>query len=115
MSKETFSEKISHLMYQKIKAVESLNPRVFFEKDANFEVALCLAYMTLSKEKIIKKEMKNSDRMGREDAPNFVEVGKKMLKEIDGQYIMKKYNLKPGLELKEKLRQERIEWIKENM
>jgi len=57
----------------------------------------------------------NSDRMGREDAPNFVEVGKKMLKEIDGQYIMKKYNLKPGLELKEKLRQERIEWIKENM
>jgi len=65
MSKETFSEKISHLMYQKIKAVESLSPRVFFEKDANFEVALCLAYMTLSKEKIIKKEIKNTDRLGR--------------------------------------------------
>ena len=54
----------------------------------------------------------NSDRMGREDAPNFEEIGNKLLKEIDGEYIMKKYNLKPGLELKEKLRQERIEWMK---
>jgi len=56
----------------------------------------------------------NSDRKGRENAPNFVEIGNKLLKEIDGEYIMKKYNLKPGLELKEKLRQERIEWMKEN-
>ncbi|MBR6504544.1 MAG: HD domain-containing protein [Clostridia bacterium] len=56
----------------------------------------------------------NSDRMGREDAQNFVEVGNKMLKEIDGEYVMRKYNLKPGLELKEKLRQERIEWFREN-
>ena len=54
----------------------------------------------------------NSDRMGRGDAPNFAEIGSKMLKEIDGEYIIKKYNLKPGLELKEKLRQERIEWMK---
>jgi len=57
----------------------------------------------------------NSDRMGREDAPNFAQIGKKMLKEIDGEYVIKKYNLKPGVELKEKLRQERIEWVKENM
>jgi len=56
----------------------------------------------------------DSDRMGREDAPNFVEIGNKLLKEIDGKYIMKKYNLKPGLELKEKLKQERIVWMKAN-
>ena len=56
----------------------------------------------------------NSDRMGREDAPQFAKIGNKMLKEIDGEYVMKKYSLKPGLELKEKLRQERIEWVKEN-
>ena len=30
-------------------------------------------------------------------------LGKKMLKEINGEYVMKKYNLKQGLELKEKL------------
>lgn len=57
----------------------------------------------------------NSDRMGRKDAPNFVGIGNRLLKEIDGKYIMKKYNLKPGIELKEKLRQERITWMKENI
>ena len=54
----------------------------------------------------------NSDRMGRNDAFDFTKIGIKLLKDIDGVYIMEKYNLKPGLELKEKLRQERIEWIK---
>lgn len=65
MSKQTFAHSASDLMYKKIKAFEYLEPSLFFEKDDDFELLLCLAYMTLSKEKIIKKELKNPDRMGR--------------------------------------------------
>ena len=65
MSKKTFSEKISESMYKKIKAIEYGNINAFLEKDENFEIALCLSYMTLSKEKIIEKDMKNNDRMSR--------------------------------------------------
>jgi len=65
MSKESFSEKISETMYKKLKAIEYYSPAYFLEHDENFEIALCLAYMTLSKEKIIDKEMKNKDRLGR--------------------------------------------------
>lgn len=44
---------------------------------------------------------------------NFVEIGKKMLKEIDGEYIRKKYNnLNPGREFGAKLHEERIQWLK---
>lgn len=65
MSKETFSEKISFLMYDKIKNLEYLDTDCFFYKDDFFEISLCLAYMTLSKEKLIKKDMKETDRLGR--------------------------------------------------
>ena len=65
MSKKVFSEKISESMNRKISAIENMAFDDFFEKDYFFEVALCLSYMTLSKEKIIAKDMKNHDRMGR--------------------------------------------------
>lgn len=42
----------------------------------------------------------------------FAKIGKEMLKEIDGEYIKSKYRILPGLELKDKMHQERIEWMK---
>lgn len=65
MSKETFSKTISELMYHKIKSIEYHVPNDFFQKDIYFEFILCLTYLTLTKEKIIKKEIKNNDRLGR--------------------------------------------------
>lgn len=65
MSKETFSKKISESMYKKINAIEQEKKDIFLEQDENFEIALCLSYMTLSKEKIIAKDMKNTNRMDR--------------------------------------------------
>ncbi len=44
----------------------------------------------------------------------FGKIGKEMLKEIDGEYVKNKYNLSPGLELRDKMHQERIEWMKRN-
>ncbi len=42
----------------------------------------------------------------------FGKIGKEMLKEIDGEYVKNKYHLSPGPELRDKMHQERIEWIK---
>ncbi len=45
----------------------------------------------------------------------FGKVGKQMLKEIDGKYIKSKYNLSPGMELRDKMHQERVEWMKNEL
>ena len=55
---------------------------------------------------------------GRENNKNdisFEDIGRRCLKEIDGQYIQNKYGLKPGIEFGEKLHQERIKWMKEEI
>ena len=41
----------------------------------------------------------------------FAEIGNKMLKEINGEFIKRKYNISEGLKLQEKLHQERINWL----
>ena len=65
MSKQTFSQKISESIYKKINSIENMDINAFLKKDEYFEIALCLSYMTLSKEKIIKKDIKNKDRIAR--------------------------------------------------
>lgn len=65
MSKKSFSQEIDHIMYRKIKSLENSYYNDFFNKDEYFELVLCLAYMTLSKEKIIKKDMKDNRRLER--------------------------------------------------
>ncbi len=65
MSKESFSQKINNSMLNKMSVLENMDANSFFKKDDYFEIALCFAYMTLSKEKIISKDMKNTDRMAR--------------------------------------------------
>ena len=46
---------------------------------------------------------------------NFCKIGTKKLKEIDGEYIINKYNLKPGIEFGKKLHEERVKWLKNNL
>lgn len=65
MSKIDFSQKMSSVMEHKINSLESLNYNEFLKKNEYFELALCLAYLTLSKEKIIDKELKNPKRLDR--------------------------------------------------
>ena len=65
MSKKSFSQEIDKLMYRKTKSLELGYYNDFFKKDEYFELVLCLAYMTLSKEKIIKKDMRDNRRLER--------------------------------------------------
>ena len=44
---------------------------------------------------------------------NFLDIGKRCLKEINGDYIKNKYNIKEGIEFYNFLRQERITWMKQ--
>ncbi len=61
------------------------------------------------------REIDASKEEIKEERYNFYGIGTKMLKAIDGDYIIKKYNLKPGIELGKKLHEERVKWLKENM
>ena len=45
----------------------------------------------------------------------FLPYGKPLYRQLNGEYIEKKYNLKPGLQFGNKLHEERIKWIKENL
>jgi len=42
----------------------------------------------------------------------FLEIGNKLLDEIDGEYIKRKYNLDNGIEFGNKLHEERVKFIK---
>lgn len=65
MSKLEFSKNVKETMIKKINALENLDYEEFMKKDEYFELVLCLAYLTLSKEKIIEKDMKNPNRLER--------------------------------------------------
>mgnify|MGYP003306031602 CR=1 FL=1 len=58
------------------------------------------------------------DRWREEEIPKdivFDKIGKECIKQIDGNYIMKKYKIKDMKDIGELLRKERIEWIKKNI
>ena len=64
MSKSSFSENITLVFNDKLKGLR-YNPSTILESSEYYELALCLAYLTLSKEKIIHKDMKNNKRLER--------------------------------------------------
>ena len=43
----------------------------------------------------------------------FLEIGNRMLSEINGEYIKEKYDIKNGIEFGNKLHEERVKWMKE--
>lgn len=45
---------------------------------------------------------------------NFEKISNEMLRKINGQYIINKYNIKDGRILKDKLKEERMYWLREN-
>lgn len=42
----------------------------------------------------------------------FVDIGKKLLSEINGEFIKKKYNIGSGIDFGNKLHEERVKWMK---
>ena len=55
----------------------------------------------------------NCDKGGRAEGDiDFLSIGKKCLESVTASMVSKKYNLKPGIALGKKLREERISWMK---
>ena len=44
---------------------------------------------------------------------NFAKIGKKMIKEVNGETIKEKYNISEGIKIGKKLHEERVRWFKE--
>lgn len=42
----------------------------------------------------------------------FLEIGNRLLSEVDGEYIKEKYNIENGIEFGNKLHEERVKFIK---
>ena len=56
----------------------------------------------------------NCDKFGRTSRDlDFEKIGKKCLEEVNAEYVKKKYNLKEGILLGKRLREERIMWMKQ--
>ena len=49
------------------------------------------------------------------DEIDFETIGNECLNKINGEYIQKKYGLKPGIQLRNKLHEERIEYMKDTV
>ncbi len=45
----------------------------------------------------------------------FLEVGNKMLSEVDGEHIKQKYNIENGIKFGQKLHEERVKWMKKSL
>lgn len=61
------------------------------------------------------RHLENNKEEIKDKQYNFHDIGKKMLEEINGDYIIEKYNLKPDMEFGKKLHEERIKWFKNNV
>ena len=51
----------------------------------------------------------------KEDHIKFADIGNKLMTTINGNYIKEKYNLEEGIKIKEKMHQERVNWLKDNI
>lgn len=60
---------------------------------------------------VVISDKMSGNRNSNIDEINFEKIGKKCLNEIDGQYIQNKYKIKPGKQLGNKLHEERIKWL----
>lgn len=64
--------------------------------------------------KIVVMWDRNRDGVFPEDII-FDKIGKKCIEDINGKYIMQKYGIGEGIELKQRIHEERINWMKKTM
>lgn len=95
----------------KLSAKEHMRAGIFEKLKASKKVDL----ITLASKSILRLEglaiIVKSDKLGRGNV-NFDKIGNRCLKEIDGEYIIKKYGKQTGIKMGELLRKERISWMK---
>ena len=96
----------------KISADEHMRGGIFYKmkpsKQVQFLEKVSKSYLGLDGLQLVV----NADKGTRGEANDFATIGKKLLKEVDGEYIFNKYSKLDGLEIKQKLYEERVRWMK---
>ena len=83
-------------------------------KKVDFIERVAKSQLGLEGLQIVVNSDKLSSRSIDEKNIDFKTIGEQCLNTIDGKYIQEKFHIKPGIEFGEKLREERIKWMKEN-
>jgi len=95
---------------------EHMRGGIFFKmkpsKKVEFIERVDKSYLGLDGLQIVVYADKLSSRNVDEGSIEFAKIGKQCLNEINGEYIARKYNIKPGIAFGEKLHQERVNWMK---
>lgn len=96
----------------KISADEHMRGGIFYKmkpsKQVQFLEKVSKSYLGLDGLQLVV----NADKGTRGEANDFATIGKKLLEEIDGEYILNKYGKLDGLQVKQKLYEERIRWMR---
>lgn len=96
----------------KVSADEHMRGGIFYKmkpsKQVQFLEKVSKSYLGLDGLQLVV----NADKGTRGEANDFATIGKKLLKEVDGEYIFNKYGKLDGLEIKQKLYEERVRWMK---
>ena len=80
-------------------------------KKVDFIERVAKSYLGLHGLQIVVISDKSSSRNIDKGSIDFETIGNEVLSKINGEYIKEKYNIKEGLKVKEKLREERIKYI----
>jgi len=105
--------------YGKVSAKEHMKGGIFYKmtppKKVSFIERVAKSKLGLDGLQIVVIADKCSTRNTDLDKIQFNEIGRQCLEEINGKYIKEKYNINEGIIFKEKLHQERVNWMKEKM
>lgn len=101
----------------KVACREHMRGGIFYKmkpaKKVDFIERVAKSQLGLKGLQIVVNADKLSSRNIDECTIDFETIGKRCLNQINGKYIQEKFNLNPGIEFGNKLREERIKWIKE--
>lgn len=107
------------ISYGKVSAKEHMKGGIFYKmtpsKKVSFIERVAKSKLGLDGLQIVVISDKCSTRNTDLDKIQFNKIGKECLEQINGQYIKEKYNIDEGIIFKEKLHQERVNWMKEKM
>lgn len=96
----------------KISADEHMRGGIFYKmkpsKQVQFLEKVSKSYLGLDGLQLVV----NADKGTRGEANDFAIIGKKLLEEVNGEYIFNKYGKLDGLQVKQKLYEERIKWMR---
>ena len=120
---ETLGERIgvpkNWIKAGKVSCAEHMRGGIFYKmkpaKKVEFIERIDKSILGLEGLQIVVKADKLSCRSQPEGNVLFEPVGKRCLKEINGKYIIARYGKQQGERMRQKLHEERVKWMKEEM